>query len=460
MDSKLFKYIFFSLIIILILAGIYIIYIKDNENKKGSGVMGKETEISKEISIGITDFDTVNPILTKNLEISHILKLVYLPLINISEDFRAVPGIAEEWSRIDDLTYIVNLDDTKRWDNGDKITVEDIVFTINTIKTTDSIYKENVQKIDKVEKIDEDTLKIYLVEPIDFFEYYLCFPIVQEISYNNEILQASGFYRISKKDDKEIILESEKIKVIIKIYKNATELYNSFAREDVDIIITQNTDYEKYIGNIGFEESIVTGREFYYISCENIKDINTRKYLNSIINKERLIYELYNNKYVLVDFPLEYGSYLNKKKVQESEAVNQIKQKAFNLSTTTENKEVAKHIEKILEEKGLRVNVQNYNNTKADLILKKETVLIMPNISQYFKDENIKNRLDKIIRIEDSAILKQEYANIINEYYEEMPFISLYFNSYIILHNKKIKGDFSGNWYNLFYNVDTWYKEK
>ena len=458
MNLKFVKYSFFISIVIMILAGIYIIYIKDNSSNANSNIGSRETNISKEISIGITDFDTINPILTKNLEMTHILKLVYMPLIDISQDFKVIPGIAEEWSKLEDLTYIINLDDTRKWENGEKIKVEDIEFTINTIKNSNSIYKENVQKIDRVEKIDEDTLKIYLIEPVDFFEYYLCIPIMKESSYNNEIPEGSGEFNISKIDEKEIILESEEIKLIIKIYKTVTELYNNFASEDVDIIITQNTDYEKYIGNIGFEENIIIGREFYYISCENIKDVNTRKYINTILNKERLLYELYNNKYRMADFPLEYGSYLNNKKRQQNDVTSQIKKKSFNLSTTRENKEVAKLIEKILEEKGLKVNVQNYNNTKADLILKSETVLITPDIRQYFKDKSTIERLDKIIKIENDEILKQEYEKIIDEYYEEIPFISIYFNSYIILHNNKIKGDFSGNWYNFFYNINTWYK--
>ena len=50
------------------------------------------------------------------------------------------------------------------------------------------------------------------------------------------------------------------------------------------------------------------------------------------------------------------------------------------------------------------------------------------------------------------------YNELLNEYKEQMPFISLFFDSYIILHNNKLKGDFSGNWYNIFYNVDGWYK--
>ena len=77
---------------------------------------------------------------------------------------------------------------------------------------------------------------------------------------------------------------------------------------------------------------------------------------------------------------------------------------------------------------------------------------------RYFEDEETKSKIDKIVKIENKEVLKQEYENIIKEYYETKPFISLYFSTYIILHTRNLKGDFTGNWYNFFYNIDTWYK--
>ena len=116
MSLKYFKRIFIAVIILLIIAGIYIIYIKDNGNLGDVQAQNRETAISKDILIGITDFDTINPILTKNLEIQHLTKLIYEPLINITQDFNTEPGIAEEWSKIDELTYIVKLDENKKWE--------------------------------------------------------------------------------------------------------------------------------------------------------------------------------------------------------------------------------------------------------------------------------------------------------------------------------------------------------
>lgn len=457
MSLKYFKNIFISVIIFLIIAGIYIIYIKDDGNENDKQAKIKETKMSKEITFGITEFDTINPILTKSLEIQQITKLIYEPLINITEDFNVEPCLAEEWSKLGELTYIVKLDDTKKWQTGEKVQVEDIQFTIKAIKESDSIYKENVEKIENIERINENTFKISLKEAVDFFEYLLCFPIVQEKTYNTQIPTGTGSYQIQSIEQDEIIIQGKETKLIVKIYKSIAELYNEFIRENVDLIITQNTNYEEYIGNIGFEENIIAGREFYYISCENIESKETRQYINNAINKEKIVYDLYNKRFVLAEFPLEYGSYLNKEKMTAPEG-NIGKRRTYTLSVEAGDYLIAEKIKENLAEKEINIKIQKYKNSKADLVLKKTTVPITPSIDKYFRDEEIKKQIKEVIKIENKEILKQEYTKIIEQYYEEQPFISLYFNSYIILHNDNLKGDFTGNWYNIFYNIDSWYK--
>lgn len=69
MNTKYFKNIFFITIFLLVVAGIYIVYLKDNNKQNSVQARNKELQISHEISIGISNFDTINPILTKNLEI-------------------------------------------------------------------------------------------------------------------------------------------------------------------------------------------------------------------------------------------------------------------------------------------------------------------------------------------------------------------------------------------------------
>ena len=59
---------------------------------------------------------------------------------------------------------------------------------------------------------------------------------------------------------------------------------------------------------------------------------------------------------------------------------------------------------------------------------------------------------------EQEKLLEEKYISLNEIYLEEMPFISLYFDNLFILSNKNLKGDLQGNWYNLFYNIDNWYK--
>ena len=461
MKLKYFKNIFIVTIILLILAGIYIIYIKRGPAKNNLETQGKETNIIKEFSIGVTDFDTINPILSKNLEIQYLNKLIYEPLVNITRDFNVEPSIAEEWSKIDDVTYIIKLDEGKTWENGRRVQVEDVENTIEVIKKENTIYKENVQKIGQIEKINETTLKIYLREPVNFFEYFLCFPIIDINTYNTEIPMGTGKYKYTNITENQITIESSDNKIIVKLFKNSTELYNNFTRENVDIIITKNPNYENYIGNIGFEETIIPGRTFYYILLENISDVNMRKWLDMATNKEKLIYNLYNKKYIPANTPLAYGSYLNLSNEKQQEKDQELfTQKKMNLTISVKNEDkiIAEKMQEQLKEYEINLRIQTYQNSKADLILKKQTTIITPDISQYFSEEKMKKQIKQANEIENKQILKQKYQQILNEYKEQMPFISLFFDSYIILHNNKLKGDFSGNWYNIFYNVDGWYK--
>lgn len=461
MKLKYFKNIFIVTIILLILAGIYIIYIKRGPAKNNLETQGKETNVIKEFSIGVTDFDTINPILSKNLEIQYLNKLIYEPLVNITRDFNVEPSIAEEWSKIDDVTYIIKLDEGKTWENGRRVQVEDVENTIEVIKKENTIYKENIQKIRQIEKINETTMKIYLTEPVNFFEYFLCFPIIDINTYNTEIPMGTGKYKYTNITENQITIESSDNKIIVKLFKNSTELYNNFTRENVDIIITKNPNYENYIGNIGFEETIIPGRTFYYILLENISDVNMRKWLDMATNKEKLIYNLYNKKYIPANTPLAYGSYLNLSNEKQQEKDQELfTQKKMNLTISVKNEDkiIAEKMQEQLKEYEINLRIQTYQNSKADLILKKQTTTITPDIGQYFSEEKMKKQIKQANEIENEQILKQKYQQILNEYKEQMPFISLFFDSYIILHNNKLKGDFSGNWYNIFYNVDGWYK--
>lgn len=322
MKEKNLKIIFFTIIIILILLAIYLIIKNKNTKASDIKIVRKENEISNEIIIGITDFDTINPILSKNQDVQYISKLIYEPLIKIGQDFKLEQGLATEWNKLDEKSYLIRLNENKLWSNEKQFTAKDVEYSINYIKKQDTIYNDNVKNIEKIQAINDYTLKIYLLEPEEKFEYMLCFPIICE-----EQNIGTGKFYIDMANENEIILKSKtnEKKIVIKIYENISKLYNAFSKEEVDTITTNNINFEEYIGTIGYNKKIICNRNFDYLKFD-IDEVEVVKSISYAINKNEIIYKVYSNLYCRAEFPLQYGSYLYDEKIEYEYNINKAKQ--------------------------------------------------------------------------------------------------------------------------------------
>lgn len=521
MKTKYVKYIFFGIVILLIGLAIYILY-KDN-NKQDINISNEKTNIitDTDINIGITGYDTINPILSSSKDVQYISKLIYDSLITIDSEFKPQNNLAKECSKINEKDYIIKLENNIYWHDNTLFTAKDVKFTIDAIKNFQgtSIYKENVEKIDKVEIIDDNTIKIFLTEDIPFFEYKLTFPILAKDSYNEKTLESTanipngtGKYKIKSINNEQIEMEKKasniesKIeKIYIKIYNSPADLYNSLIREKIDFINTNNIDYESYIGKIGFNINTSPDREFDYIGINNNNKVlankEVRQALNYAIDKKNIIYTVYNNKYSIGDFPLNYGSYLyDDERVNFeynlNEAKNILTQNGWEYKNNSWKKSgtnykldfnlvvnenhikrilVAENIKSGLKQINININIIKVNdsefesylqNKDYDLILTGSKLSVSPELNSYlgennifnYRNETIINLLKEINEITDNNILKEKYREIIKIYGEEIPFISLYFNSNIIISNTNLKGNMWHSWYSIFYNMNGWYK--
>lgn len=519
MKDNTFKYIFFVIVVLMIALAVYLLYSDKNESQANIQEEQKEINMIKEFNIGITNYDNINPILTNNRDIQYIDKLIFDSLLTVSYDFKIENLLAKEFSKINPTTYIVKLRDDVYWHDNTKFTAKDVIFTINNLinSNVNSIYKENTKNISEVQEIDEYTIKILLKEETPFFEYMMCFPIVASHAYEEKTFNSktenpigTGKYKITEIENGNIELQiansksSTKITKINLILKNSSkELYSALTKKEIDYMITDNILYEEYIGTMGYNINQSNGREFDYLVLNNNDKVlgkpEVRLALSYAIDRNAINYKVYNNKYITSDFPLDYGSYLENPEQTKFEYntnkaksilvengwtyKNKIWQKSgnvlqFNLVVNKNNEKrllVAEEIKEQLKEIGIVVNiikVNNYmynnyvKNKNYDIILTGNIVSTSPNIETYFGDNNlsvfnneqIKSILLEVKNINDIDLLKQKYSEIQKIYKEQVPFISLYTNSLFVISSTSLKGDLSHNWYNLFYNIDNWYK--
>ena len=102
------KILIILIIFILIIYMIYNIYL--NRTKKVDNIENnilKEKIIDNNLRIGIIDFDTINPILSNNENVEKVSKLIFEPLIDLTQDYRLEPCLAIEWAKIDNSTYLI-----------------------------------------------------------------------------------------------------------------------------------------------------------------------------------------------------------------------------------------------------------------------------------------------------------------------------------------------------------------
>ncbi|MCI8411610.1 MAG: hypothetical protein HFJ40_04110 [Clostridia bacterium] len=286
MKSNWFKYIFIVFIIIILIFSIYKIR-KDEKEKEQEQIQSNNSENEKirELKLGIAQFDIINPILSNNKNIQDISKLIYDPLVTLTSDYKAEACLAKEWAKQSDNSYLIKLRENVKWTGGQRFTAEDVKFTIDRLKDTQSIYSYNVQYVIGIDIVDDYTVKINLDREVPFFEYNLTFPILSKEYYeaqdfvNTEKNQApvgTGRYKISEVQpsyitlikntnwwNKDVNLSIEKITV--NLYSSIGELYNSFKIGNLDLISTSNDNLQDYIGSIGYSSKEIKGREHNFL---------------------------------------------------------------------------------------------------------------------------------------------------------------------------------------------------
>lgn len=504
MKSNFSKYIFIIFAIgIMIFA---IIKIKNDEKKNDTQQVQTEEkteEITKELKLGVASFDSINPILSKNKNIQDISKIIFDSLVTISTDYKAEPSLAKEWAKQSDTEYLIKLREDVKWSDGEKFTANDVRFTIDRLKDSDTIYSSNVAHIIKVETVDDSTVKIILDQEVPFFEYNLTFPILSSKYYSdkeftpNIVPLGTGMYKVTEVQASAIILAKneyywktdEKLtleKITINLYSTAGELYNAFKVGNIDLVSTQNSNLSDYIGVIGYTAKEMKGREHDFIAFNTqsalLSNINIRKSIAYSIDKSNIVSSIYGDKYYQSSFPLDYGSWVYKEQDSSSgynlEQAKQILvddgwsykykywQKTVNYktqrivlnfvvkSTDTTRVSVAENIKTQLENQGIRVNIikannEQYNsylqNKNYDMILCSMNLSISPDLSTFFGDNNLANYSNDEVKNLINEAKNTTDENKIKQNYKRLGEIYKIEIPYLSLYNNKYTVAYNSN---------------
>ena len=169
-----------------------------SENKKPGDNTQDKRPMRQQATVGVVDIDTYFPLGTKNYELSKFLYLVYDPLVKMDSNYKVSFCLADEVYTTDGgITWTINIKNNVKWHNGDAFCVEDVIFTVNSIKTADTLYSHMVKDISEVKKISDTQLTIKLCEPDSTFPSKLIFPVVRNNSETDVFPCGTGMYKFS-----------------------------------------------------------------------------------------------------------------------------------------------------------------------------------------------------------------------------------------------------------------------
>lgn len=520
MKNNVFKYIFIVVIILLIIGTVYVIY---NQNTTEDDVEEEETtqestiDMRDSLTMGISNYDTMNPILTNNKEIINITKLIFDPLLNITSDYRVEPCLAKSWTKIDDTTYEVKIDTSIKWQDGSSLIAKDVSFTVDRLKERNTVYSANVADVQSVETPDTETVIFHLSRAVNFFEFNLTFPILPSMYYLNENFETTnkipigtGMYKIASIDDNTILLTrndrwrfiKEKTpkaqSITIKRYGTMGEIYNSFKLGNIDIINTSTSTYSEHIGTMGYNKKEYKGRNYDYISlnCNDIilQDKAVRQAINYAIDRNTLVSTVFSNNYYTASSPLDYGSYLYSHEGEISYNSEQARtvleeggwtyrndkwQKSINgyvrrltlsLIVPEENADrvnAANEIKRQLQNVGITVNItkvstekyyEYLNNKNYQMIITGVTNSMNPDLTYFYGNGNLANYNNSDVKSKLNSL--DNYAEIQKVVNDEVPYIGLYRSKNTLILNADVGGNFSPNSYDVYDNFNEWFRQK
>ena len=117
--------------------------------------------VAKTLKVGLASGAySMDPQFFNETATNSILSNIFDTLVRFDKDIKVLPGLSESWSNPEPKVWIMKLRKGVKFHNGNTFNADDVVFSFNRIKNwKKSGFKGKVSMIDKVEKVDDYTVK-------------------------------------------------------------------------------------------------------------------------------------------------------------------------------------------------------------------------------------------------------------------------------------------------------------
>ncbi len=286
---------------------------------------GTDTIVTNSLTVGLESAPkTLDPRYATDatgMRISH--HLVFSTLVKLGYDLQIIPGLALKWETPDNKTYVFHLRKNIFFHDNKPLTGEDVKFTFEHLMDPavqspfSAVYNS---KIERIELIDQYTVKFSLKQPTASFLTSIIMPVLPKHILTGEqdfqsMLIGSGPFKFVSQAPTEIILEKNETyfepdtprmgRIKFKVVKDPNTRFLKMKKGELDLLInaipaSQIKNFYKPplndIYQLIEEEGISYNYLGFNMDSKKVQDLRVRQAIAYGIDRDEIIdYRLYGH---------------------------------------------------------------------------------------------------------------------------------------------------------------------
>jgi len=303
-------------------------------------------QMGGELKVPLMAPDSFNPLLTQSKDVLNFLNLIFEHPLVLDENSRPTPSLVAKWEVSEDgRTWTFHVRKDVKWQNGQAMTGEDILFTFQALQSgkLGSFYEKNLAgNVNIVEaglrNNDPYTFFVRLAEPSSEILDIMTFPVLSKNVYRSpEFMQkekgnlsmtpiGTGPYQADPSQPYNgtsmKLVRNEAWwngkpyidTILARVYQTNEEARVALGKGEMDLVDTMAVYANNYsdLDKITGYKYLTENYEFLALNLDNplFSDRNVRKAIAYAIDRKDIISRVYLNNAETVDVPIPSNSWL------------------------------------------------------------------------------------------------------------------------------------------------------
>ncbi len=267
-----------------------------------------------------SDIVSLDPAFNYDFSTSPVVNEITEGLLKYDENMKLAPNLAESWEMTDDKTYLYHLRKGIVFSDGSPLTVDDVVFSMERTRDpkTASYLGWLYANVDKIEAVDDSTVKVTLTQPDAMWRYATATAATHVISKkyfeahkdnfgkpDGGVLGTGPFKFVSWQTGSEITLEKNENywdksggpyldKIVYKVIPEGTTVITGLKTGQINVALNPPSDLMRVVEgmdsvNIQKVDAYMSDAIEYNTQRKPFTDKKVRQAMNYALDKQKII---------------------------------------------------------------------------------------------------------------------------------------------------------------------------